>query len=204
MLDRKEYFRLDALLKFLNDSIDKKQGLGFQSFVDNAFNRNEESLNDMDTLLKYYDSNLPDSINTILEVLRGDCTFKTFQYAKAAQTDSVLLSRYKQSFDSGKVSDMKNYFLMYNALKDISPQRTTITDSAVIHWKKDKLGLIEIPVKCNSSIYSCIFDTRANISSISQTFATKIGLEILPVSYEEGSCITGIRFKTGLGVADSL
>ena len=83
--------------------------------------------------------------------------------------------------------------------KTIPPQEVIIRDSTVIHWKKDKIGLIEIPVKFKAKTYDCIFDTRANISSISQTYATKLGLKMLDVSYEEGSGITGIKFKTGLG-----
>ncbi|HEY4155975.1 MAG TPA: aspartyl protease family protein, partial [Puia sp.] len=91
-----------------------------------------------------------------------------------------------------------------NALKSVPPQETDIKESETVYWKKDKIGLIEIPLKCRSVSYQGIFDTRANISSITQTYAKKLGLKILDVSYEEGSGITGIKFKTGLGVADSL
>jgi hypothetical protein len=49
-----------------------------------------------------------------------------------------------------------------------------------------------------------VFDTRANISVVTQTYASKLRLRYLPVSYYEGSGITGIRFKTSLAIADSL
>ena len=93
---------------------------------------------------------------------------------------------------------------MRNALKDISPQQTIIKDNTTMQWTRDKLGLINIPVKTNGPTYSAIFDTRANISSVSQTYARKLGLRILNVTYNEGSGATGIQFKTGLGIADSL
>jgi hypothetical protein len=79
-----------------------------------------------------------------------------------------------------------------------------ITANTTISWKRDMLGLIEIPVKAGIQQFDAIFDTRANMSSISATYAKKLGLHILDVSYDEGSGITGIRFKTGIGVADSL
>jgi hypothetical protein len=115
-----------------------------------------------------------------------------------------VLNNYQDALDSETISNVKNDLLIRNALQNISPQQAIIQNSTVIHWKKDEIGLIEIPVKSNSKTYDGIFDTRANISSISQTYAAKLGLKMLDVSYEEGSGITGIRFKTGLGIADSL
>ena len=111
---------------------------------------------------------------------------------------------YQAVLDSEKVIDIKNDLLIRNALHSVPPQAAVIGDPTVFSWKKDKIGLIEIPVKFNAGSYDAIFDTRANISSISQTYAAKLGLKMLNVAYEEGSGITGIKFKTGLGIADSL
>ncbi|HEY4209672.1 MAG TPA: retropepsin-like aspartic protease, partial [Puia sp.] len=58
-------------------------------------------------------------------------------------------------------------------------------------------------VRSGDSVYLGIFDTRANISSISASYARKLGIRLLNVSYDEGSGITGQRFKCTLGVADS-
>jgi hypothetical protein len=204
LLDQKEYFRLEAQLNLLKDSLENKERLYYQSFVDNAFNRNDESIRDIDTLLTNYIPKLTDSVKADLYLLQGDCYFKIFQYAKAALCDSMALYHYSAALDNEKIGDIKNDLLIRNALQRISPQQINIEDSATIRWKKDRIGLIEIPIKTGAALYDGIFDTRANISSITQTYAAKLGLKILPVSYEEGSGITGIRFKTGLGIADSL
>ncbi len=66
------------------------------------------------------------------------------------------------------------------------------------------MGLIEIPIKTKTSTLRIVFDTRAHISTVTQSFAKKLGLKILDVSFEESSGLTGIKFKSGLGVADSL
>jgi hypothetical protein len=204
LLDRREYFQLETKLKLLQDSIDHKQRLYFQAFIDNAFNRNEVSNNDIDTLFKNYFPGLTDSMKAALGLLQDDNYFKLYQYDKSARSIDKVLDKYQGALDSENISDIKNDLLIRNALKDVPPQATTIPDSTVIFWKKDKLGLFEIPVKSKGKTYDCIFDTRANISSISQTYAAKLGLKMLDVSYEEGSGITGIRFKTGLGIADSV
>ena len=204
LLDQREYFHLESTLNLLKDSIDSRQKLYFQAFIDNAFNRNEISNNDVDTLFKNYFAGLTDSMKAALGLLQDDNYFKLYQYDKSAQSINTVLNKYQDALDSENISDIKNDLLIRNALKNIPPQSTTIPDSTIIFWKKDKLGLFEIPVKSKDSIYDCIFDTRANISSISQTYAAKLGLKLLDVSFEEGSGITGIRFKTGLGIADSI
>ena len=204
LLNEKEFFKLEEQLNSSKDRIDDGQRLYFQAFLDNAFNRNVASVTTIDTLLNDHSSSLTDSSKAALQLLQGDCHFKLFQYAKAAQSDSLILDRYSKSLDSNQVNDIKNDLLIRNALRLIPPQRTSITRNTNIQWTRDELGLIEIPVKQDTTTYSCIFDTRANISSISQTYAARLGLKMLDVSYDEGSGITGIKFKTGLGIADSL
>ncbi len=204
LLDQKEYFRLKDQLNLLRTGMRNEEVLYFEAFLDNAFNRNNQTIQDVDSLLKNYGSELPDSLKINLSLLQADSHFKMFQYAASARSDSMVLDLGAHASDTTEISDTKNELLIRNALRFISPQETSIQESTTIHWRKDLLGLIEIPVKCNGTNYEAIFDTRANISSISKTFATRLGLKILPVTYEEGSGITGIKFQTGLGVADSL
>ena len=204
LLNQKEFFKLEKQLNSDRQNISDDQRLYFQSFIDEAFNRNEASVSTIDSLLNNYSSSLTDSSKAALQLLQGDCYFKLFQYEKAALNDSVVLDHYSKSLDSEKISDIKNDLLIRNALRFTPPQFTSITRNTNIKWTRDAIGLIEIPVKHDTTTYSCIFDTRANISSITQTYAAKLGLKILDVSYEEGSGITGIKFKTGLGIADSL
>ena len=204
LLDRKEYFRLEKQLNECKEKIEPSQRLYYRAFVDNAFNRNESSSEAIDSLLNPSDSSqLKDSAKAVLHLLQGDDYFKLFQYAKAAKADSIVLSSYSKSLDSEKIEDIKNDLLIRNALRNTPAQHTSISNTNMIRWRKDRIGLIEIPLKHNGSLYSSIFDTRANISSITETYAAKLGLKILPVSYTEESGITGNTFKTGLGVADS-
>ncbi|MDP4129301.1 MAG: aspartyl protease family protein [Bacteroidota bacterium] len=204
LLDQKEYFKLETRLSAAGEKISEEQRLYFQSFVDNAFNRNQEAIEDIDRFLKDYSSGSSDSLKASLYQLQSDSYFKLFEYGQAARSDSLLLARCSAALDNEKVRDVKNYLLIRNALKPVQPQETVIRDSGTIYWKKNKIGLIELPVKCNGSRYDGIFDTRANISSITQTYAARLGLKMLNVSYEEGAGITGIKFKVGLGIADSL
>lgn len=204
LLSRDEYFKLDAQFKLLKDSIDDENRLYFKAYLDNAFNRNEDCVKAVDSLLKQPALKLTDSVKSALKQLQGDSYFKTYQYAKAAQCDSDILKRYKHALHKDVIDDINNDLLIRNGLKNTPAQQTVIKNNTTIPWKKDKIGLIEIPFTTHAQTFDAIFDTRANISSITQTYAKKLGLHILDVSYNEGSGATGIQFKTGMGIADSL
>ncbi len=202
LLDQKDYFRLDTHFKAVSNDIDDEDRLYFKAFIDNAFNRNTECIKDVDSLFAEKDLKLTDSARYTLKSIQSDSYFKTFQYAKAAACDSDIIKNYK--LHKGTIDDVKNDLLIRNALKNTPSQETVIKNNTSINWTKDNIGLIEIPVKTNAQTFSAIFDTRANISSITQSYAKKLGLRILDVSYNEGSGATGIQFKTGMGIADSL
>ncbi|HEY4195971.1 MAG TPA: retropepsin-like aspartic protease [Mucilaginibacter sp.] len=204
LLDNKEYFKLETQVKLYNDSLGDEKKLYYTAYLDNVFNRNLDCINDVDKLLKDFSPQLPDSMKLQLGRLQSDSYFKTFQYAKAAKNDIEILKKYAKGLTKNVIDDIKNDILMRGALKNTAPQQTVIKNNTTISWKHDMLGLIEIPVKCNADTFSAIFDTRANISTITKTYAKKLGLHILDVSYNEGSGATGIQFKSGMGVADSL
>jgi hypothetical protein len=204
LLKEKDFFHLEHQLNLRQQRLNPEQQLYFQAYLDNAFNRNKEAVRTIDSLLNNFSSSLSDSAKAALYLLRSDSYFKLFQYANAAQDDSIVLGRYVDVLDRNKVEEVKNMFIIYNGLKTVPPQQVFITQTAILPWKRNKLGIAEIPVKWQQASYDAVFDTRANISTIIQTYAAKLHLRPLPVFYYEGSGITGIRFKTSLAVADSL
>jgi hypothetical protein len=204
LLDKKDYFRLSESLGAVMDKISTKSYTYYHAFVESAFNQVKKSQEDIQTLLTLYASVLNDTERVALLSLEEKNYFLAFDYAHAAQTDRELLNHYSHILDSTVVKDIQNELLVRNALAGIAPQEITQTETTTLHWTRDKIGLMEIPLKCRGFEYQCIFDTRANISSITKTFASKLGLKMLDVSYEEGSGITGIRFKCSMGIADSL
>ena len=62
----------------------------------------------------------------------------------------------------------------------------------------------QAPAGFPDSTVNAIFDTRANISSITRSYAEKLHLHLMDVHYREGASINGNRFTVGLGIADSL
>jgi hypothetical protein len=204
LLDNQEYFKLDAQFKLLQDSIDEGNRLYFKSYIDNAFNRNADCVNDVDSVLQRPSGAMSDSVKVDLLRLQSDSYFKNCLYAKSAAGDSSILKEYRKGLSKDEADDISNDLLLRKALKNTPEQQTIIKSNTTITWKKDGLGLMNIPISTNSKTFDAVFDTRANISSITESYARKLGLRRLNVSYFESSGITGARFKTGLGIADSM
>jgi len=184
--------------------VSPEKTLYFRAFIDNVFNMNEASTRDIQALMEGYDARLPDTVKAHLLLLKEDNYFKTFQYARAAEVDDELIGHYRKAMDSAAYADVKNTALITHGLAKVPPQEAHIPGNVTLPWTKNKVGLMEVPVRRGDSTYLSIFDTRANISSISATYAGKLGIRMLDVTYNEGAGVTGQRFQCSLGVADSL
>lgn len=204
LLSQKEYFKLDKALQASGQDLPADQKTYFTAFLDNAFNKNKACVSTVDSLLGTKSTRWPDSVKASLLLLQGDSYFKLGQYAKAAQNDSIIIGRYPKAIDQADLENVMNELLIRHALKTTPPQQTTINANTTIHWTRDKIGLIEIPMTSAGQSVDAIFDTRANISSITKTYADKLHLHLLDVSYQEGAGITAAQFQVGLGFADSL
>ena len=68
---------------------------------------------------------------------------------------------------------------------------------------KDWIGLWNIPVTVSDSTYDFIFDTGANISTITKSYAKKLGFKILETEFEVGTA-TNIKVKSGLAIAEKI
>lgn len=204
LYQQKEYFKLDQALQSSGADLSPAQRSYYTAVVDNAFNKNEACVAIIDSLLGPNAAPLSDLDKGSLLRLQGDSYFKLGQYAKAAINDSLIVSRYPKALDKNVVEDAMNNMLIRNALKSTPPQQTTITANTTVHWTRDKIGLIEIPVTSGGQAVDAIFDTRANISSITKTYADKLHLHPLDVAYQESAGITGAQFQVGLATADSI
>lgn len=202
LLHEGEYFRLKSELQKNGAALPLDKLQFYQAFVESAFNKLTNSILLSESLLRQSDTSLQDSARVNLMLLLRDNYFKSYQYRKAAETGQNILKNHKNVLGD-RLHDVENTLLIHEGLKDIPPQQVDLK-KVTLKWKPDKLGLIEIPLKTKTSTLGIVFDTRAHISTVTQSFAGKLGLKILDASFEESSGITGITFKSGLGVADSL
>ena len=140
------------------------------------------------------DVNLNDTLKAALLLLQRDNYIKMFDYAKAAEAGRRALN-YKQIFSSSKLHEIENLQLIYEGLSSLPAQRLELQNEKVIHWKKDKVGLMNVSVKTNGTAFDFVFDTRASISTIMRSYAKKLNLRMLNVLYKESS---GIQVKPSM------
>ncbi len=203
LLREGEYFKLKMELQKNGAMLPSDRVHFYQAFVESAFNNSQNSILLAESILKKKDSLHQDSGRVDVMLLLRDNYFKTYQYKKAAETGHEILRDYKNILGD-RLHDVENTLLIHEGLKNIRPQQVTLNKEVTLKWKSNKMGLIEIPIKTKTSTVGIVFDTRAHISTVTQSFAKKLGLKMLDVSFEESSGITGIKFTSGLGIADSL
>jgi hypothetical protein len=204
LLDKKEYFHLENQLNLHSLELSTSRRLYFAAILDNVFNRNTGCIARIDSFMNLDLAGLPDSIKANLLRVQGDSYFKLGQYAAAARTDSLLVHQYPKAVDSPTLADEKNDWLIRHALRNEAPEEVVLGAGAGVTWSRDLLGLIEIPLQSHTQTVNAIFDTRANISSVTRSYAEKLHLRLMDVHYRESAGITGNQFTVGLAVADSL
>lgn len=200
---QKEYFRFKNLLNSTKDKIESWQYLYFKALVDNAFNRHEESNKIIETILNNYSEQINDTITSKLLEVQLANSIHLFEYKEAAKISKLLQKDYNPFLDTNDLADYINEIKIWSALTDIPQQTTSKTKDSKIQMKKDWLGLLNIPVNVSGKTYEFIFDTGANISTVTKSFAKKLGLTMLDTEFDIETA-TDIKIKSGLAVANEL
>jgi hypothetical protein len=204
LLDRHEYFRFRDLLNKDSARLAPQDRLIYEAFVQNAFNRVTRSNAIIARLFSDRAFTVGDSLRARLLFVQRDNFIKLYDYRKAAQTGDTLLARYHATIDSAQIKHVRNLNILYHGIADVPAQQMEIHHDERIPWKRDQVGLTAIPVSTGKDAFDFVFDTRASVSTITRTYAEKLGLRILNSPYEESSGITGNTFTTYPAVADSL
>jgi hypothetical protein len=203
LVNKHEYFDLKDILAKNQGAVSPAKHQFFLAFVQNAFNQNSLSIETIGDLMNT-EHKLPDSLVVQLMLTQRDNYIKLFDYKNAAAVGEEMINQFKNLIDETKLNSIKNKNKIYQGLIRTPAQKTILTESAIIDWKRDKVGLMTVPVATGDSTHDFIFDTRAGISVIMRSYAEKLKLRMLGVRYLEGSGITGKTFEAELGVADSL
>ncbi|MBL7129223.1 MAG: retropepsin-like domain-containing protein [Ignavibacteria bacterium] len=200
---QREYFKLKNLLNSSENKIEKWQYLYFKTLVDNVFNRHVESNKNINELFKNYSGQLNDTITSKLLEVRLINSILLFQFKEATETSQKLQKDYKLFLDSIDLADYINEINIWSALTNVPTQTISKTQDTKIQMTKDWIGLWNIPVTVSDSTYDFIFDTGANISTITKSYAKKLGFKILETEFEVGTA-TNIKVKSGLAIAEKI
>jgi predicted aspartyl protease len=203
LLDQNDYFRLKTTLEREGARLSVTDRAYFQAFADNAFARNEWSLKAVSALLETKTGTLTEKQRMGLWYLQEDNYYKLGQYKRAVACCDTLLAHYQDLMDTTQRKDLANSRVLWQALADVPPQEVLLSGATSIRWTRDVAGLMNVPVRKDTSSYNFVFDTGAGLSTISERFADRLGLRRRAVTLDVASS-TGIHNTSTLTVADSL
>lgn len=176
----------------------------FNAWKNFLFNQSETSNYEIDWYFAQAGTTCPDSIAAELLLLHFQNDLRLFHYYRADSICNVLLFRYPSVMSSEDVEAVKNGGQVTAALVNVPPQ-TMIRDGddLSVNYKRDIASLIRIPVEVNGEDGNFVMDTGANLSTISESQAKKMGVQILDANFGvTSSSRSSVNSK--LGVADQV
>lgn len=174
--------------------------LYYQAFLHNFFHDLTTSNEEIAQLLKKYKKQLTNNEIGNLLMRKIDNHAKLYQYREAHLTTLLLLKKYRTTLTDEDREDAYNSDIIWKGLHNVPPQITSIASETQIAYKRDLAGLINIPVGFGDSIFYFVFDTGANLSVITETYARKSNLQLLDVRFKVRA-ITGLEVQASLGIA---
>lgn len=202
LLEQKNFFKLRSLLEQNSQHLPTHKQLYYQAFVARAFSQNQESNAHVTSLLQDYAAEFNDSAQLRLLDLKAANHLFLYEYQAAAALYGQILSQYPHLLEADELANYQNTQSLFGALGHVPPQKMHLKGEVSIPAKRNQFNHLMAPVKVNGVDESFIFDTGANLSTISEAQAKKMKLQIIEQSVELGSS-TQINVQSRLAVADS-
>jgi predicted aspartyl protease len=144
-----------------------------------------------------------DTIIAKILTVKADNYILSYHYREASDIYDTLIKQYPKVLDSAEIASYQNVQVLFGTLASVQPQRIHKQDDIEIAAYRNPFNHLMTPIKCGGITDEFIFDTGANLSTISDSCAKKMGLTIYQSDIEVGSS-TGGSIQTQLAVADSL
>lgn len=202
LYSNKQYFQLrDALQGYKKDS--SVELLFYRGAVSNKFNQLPSSIKYLQDYLKRAGAEKDTARMRDCYELLADNYLKTYQYGKASEAYDAILLKFRSGLAEHQIADYENSSRLWKALRDVPAQTVKFNGESRLKTSKDKIGLTEFPVEVNGQPVSLIFDTGANLSVATTSYANKLGLKIIDSTIDV-TAITGNKVKAKLAVAREL
>lgn len=201
LLDSNNLFKLREELKTSAGKLSEDRLLYYHAMCSNAFGNCEESIQNIDSLLNRFGNGLADAVLADLLTSKATCYIRQYRYGDAATVYKQLVSKYGSRLDN--LDEYVNIQQLLSTLANVKPQQIRKHGDVEISGYQHPLGHLLVPVKCEGLEERFIFDTGANFSSITQSYAKKMNMTIYDANVHMGS-VANSKVKTTIAVADSI
>jgi predicted aspartyl protease len=177
--------------------------LYYSVFINKAFGAREKSNNEIDILFKNYPKTLNDTTIVKLLDIQASNYLYLYQYKKATTVYENILKNHSKVLDSTDVANYKNAKNLFGTFANIKPQKMYEQKDVLLNSYRNKFNHLMTPVKVDTTNEEFIFDTGANLSTISESQAKKMKLKVFEQNVDIGSS-TQKDIQSKLAVADSM
>jgi predicted aspartyl protease len=198
LLEQKDFFAVRDLVNS-GASFSNFHKLVLQANLDNAFNRPASSNEKIAKAFSGFSSHINDSLKLAMLRLKHANHARLFEYAAAHQTTKQILSAPSRFLTDEEADDFRNMANIWTLLEGQPKQQVVIGQAGFVQMTRDKANLANLPINANAATIDFIFDTGANLSTVTETTAAKMGMNVLGGNIEVGS-ITGTTVKAKMAV----
>lgn len=202
LIEQKNFFKAKEIYNLKKNNLSTIDQNIAEVFLDNAFNRLEESNRKIKQLF-YHKSILSDSLILKLYRVKEDNSIKLYQYKEAKNALESILTNYKELLSDKDVNEIENNLKIWIALENEPKQQVIIDEANRLKMETDKAGIKNLKISTSKDTVNFIFDTGANLSTVLEKTAKKFDMKILPVDIEVGT-VTGQKIIAQLAVCPQM
>lgn len=202
LLETKSFFKLRDAITENEAKLSEDRLLYYNVFIANAFGKHEESSKYIDKLLKNYPSTLNDTMHLKLLDIKADNKIYNYKYKEASDIHNEIITQHYKILDSAELANYKNVQSLFGSLASVKPQIVHLNQDVIISATLNEFNHLMTPVKSNGITEKFIFDTGANLSTISESQAEKMNLKIIDQKINVGSA-TQNNVTSKLAVAEN-
>ncbi len=199
LLQIKSYFKARTVYESELNSLTEFEKSLLGASLDNFFNLPEKSNAKIKTMLTDHLDKLNDSLHYTLLGLAQINYSRLYEYESAYATVNTILEKYPQYMNEDEINDQKNTNIIWEMLVDQPKQIIEKTGASKIKMIKDKAGLKNLEIVSGTEKINFIFDTGANISTVTESTAGKLNMKIFEEVIDVTS-ITGLKIKSKIAI----
>jgi predicted aspartyl protease len=175
LVREKQYPELERQLP--TDELSPTDCAYFEGILADRRNRPVEAIAVLEKILPGLRTSNPNRAATALRALASDY-FMVGRYADASDAYSDLLQHFPGEFNHAEKQAFEDNLHTFELLRNAPPQTISGNRRFTVPLRRDTIGDIDVPLEIGDTKQWWIFDTGANISTISLTTAKRLGLPI--------------------------
>ncbi|MGL4596367.1 MAG: aspartyl protease family protein [Bacteroidia bacterium] len=202
LVKRGDFFLLDEVLRS-KPRLNVQDSLFFSAIRYQAFNLLDYAVADARKVLNEMKHPLPDTALLYMHELMAENAMKRYRYNEAKTWNNTILRRFDKILTAKHKTDVENNLNIAKALAHTLPQEMKRKTDCEIKYTFDKAGLMRVPVKTAGVAADFVFDTGANLSTVTESQAQKMKFRMLQGKIQVNTA-SGKFVEAGMAEADSL